>query len=602
MIFHNLKNIILYLNKMQTIKKISIILLLLILQQTILPAQSLNEKYWYYRHRLKYFTDIGEGSGKGVLFSSRHKYMKMHINNGTQENVPSTEIKIGDGGIDLGWYISMLALEADMLNSSPKNYTLTELYYAMKAYERWDLCEDQVPWEDPNGAELDGFFMRTDVSIYTGDFAPDFGSLNYDLTEDNGPGTVPPGSPMYVDHFKVWTGTDAEIEKELLKSTMSVDQAVFLIMGFALVNHHLGDNFLDFRNTVTGQNMSFNFGNTARNNILLISRYMANLNLEHGFSWELSNSPVYEFIDDILPINPYPEDQIPGIWTIFDPNGDTVGRGGHWPAPMSFGISEAVRESTGTMISPSFFTLAEFLWKNIPLHFHQFGDWDHPFPGKDYNKVFMAAVAAISGDSWDVYDPSGIFKIVNTKNYIDRFLQHDHDLLYMLLYTDLHNDNCDQFEGEDYESKMVSILNRAPICGPYNYSVGNNTPTQLVHFEFCDCSLDNRADGGWASSNFFRHTVNERSGRDNPDGNTGVYSGIDYLLFYNLYRNYMSWWYGGIPSYRNLNNRELDQDYPYEKGGLFYGTIENPANLRAFDTFEYNGKVSEENSNGIGGD
>jgi hypothetical protein len=38
-------------------------------------------------------------------------------------------------------------------------------------------------------------------------------------------------------------------------------------------------------------------------------------------------------------------------------------------------------------------------------------------------------------------------------------------------------------------------------------------------------------------------------------------------------------------------NTYIKQDYPYEQGGEWYGTESNPANLRAFETFECNNEV-----------
>lgn len=115
-------------------------------------TSELHEKYWFYRERLKYFVIQGEGPGKSVVFGSRNHW-------------ESSDITIADQTIKLGWYISVLATEYKLLGSQSleTDQTLTELYYAIQAFERLDLCEKNDPWFREE-SEKDGFFMPRDFS------------------------------------------------------------------------------------------------------------------------------------------------------------------------------------------------------------------------------------------------------------------------------------------------------------------------------------------------------------------------------------------------------------------------------------------------------
>lgn len=97
---------------------------------------------------------IGNGPGCSLPASIRNIY---------DENYNGREtIKWGDGTIDLGIYISVLATEFKLLNDENQNTdaTLTELYYALEAFNRLDLYGDTCFGMPP---ALNGFFIRSDA-------------------------------------------------------------------------------------------------------------------------------------------------------------------------------------------------------------------------------------------------------------------------------------------------------------------------------------------------------------------------------------------------------------------------------------------------------
>ncbi|MFH2144027.1 MAG: hypothetical protein ABIJ97_16500 [Bacteroidota bacterium] len=112
--------------------------------------QNNHERYWHYRNRLKYFVKVGTNQGESCVASYRNKPQ--------YEN----KLKFGDQTIHLGWYIGVLATEFRLLQLNNQNTekTIYELYCALEAFKRIDMCEDEAPWNDPPG-KFDGFFMTS---------------------------------------------------------------------------------------------------------------------------------------------------------------------------------------------------------------------------------------------------------------------------------------------------------------------------------------------------------------------------------------------------------------------------------------------------------
>lgn len=116
----------------------------------------MTEKYLAYRQRLKSQFMLCTGSGPGCSLPAS-------IRNTYDENYSGREtIKWGDGTIDLGIYISVLATEFKLLHDDNKNTkeTLTELYDALEAFNRLDYYGDTCFGMPPS---LNGFFIRSDA-------------------------------------------------------------------------------------------------------------------------------------------------------------------------------------------------------------------------------------------------------------------------------------------------------------------------------------------------------------------------------------------------------------------------------------------------------
>ena len=553
----------------------------------------LHEKYWFYRDRLKYFVIPGEGPGNSIVFSARNFW-------------ESNKFALGDQTIDLGFYIAILATEYKELNDSfERNQTLTELYYAINAFERLDLCETNDPWFK-DVAYHDGFFMRHDIDLMNGDADPDYDYINFGMPPDIKYNTQNPGMPAYVEDIDFGENI-TQNKKEGV--AMSQDQAAFMIMGLGMVNKCLPYGEISFYNTVTGDNNPpFNFVEAANENINNIGDYIANVSLDNG-------PPFFDLMDmedgtywELVAYNiwPYPSplilEDIPSYWTTFDPNGNLVQKGA-WSYLSRYGFKKAIEKLTTHNIQTLFpndisIDDGSVLWKayavNAPTENH-------------FNRVWASALASI-GKSWNIWG------VLDTDERIYELLDdEDQQFLYLLMYILFQGDDTDANtyyinDGTGLPNNFSHInteliihddlLQTAPWCGPYEFIGDNNT--DMLHFDFCDCDLPRMASDGWASQNRFRNGRSEQNGDDPLGAYRGNWPGLDYMLLYNLFHYYLNWWYGwdyGYIPYRNMINSVSDQEYPYAENGSYIGTASNPANLRAFNSFEYNGTISEENGN-----
>lgn len=584
-----------------------------------IQSQSYHEKYWWYRYRFRqYFTDIGEGEGKSLV-ASRHKWK-------------GSNISLSDQTIKLAWYMGILALESYQLeyeHDELDDMTLTELYYAILAYERLDMCEDKAPWYQ--SAEHDGFFMRHDVALTDGtyeevdedgNFSFNFDMSNYNYGIDpsvNEFNKTAPGMPFYVDRFwRFKEGQETNYEEQKSEE-MSIDQAAALLMGFSLVKRFLPSGNVAFKNTETGINMTFDFIQRAKTNALKIAEHMRDgytdgfelLDQDYNWAWLIA-------ISTLIPLTPHPELYGVENWATKNPHGDKVGRDGWNARVVRYGVKKAIEEITGNYFSEETGS-GEHLWDFIAAS----QDWEI-FPGPYHSRIILANLAIV-GDSWNHELLWGLLTARRTPGVVERLLKKsnsvedndantvypgirtDHELLYVLLWSALHitswEDNFDNIQDNSYMHRIRTILDSAPLCGPYNYSEEGDGVEQDIPFNFtgCDnCLLPNMAPSGWRASNRFQNVPYEfKKGRNDSHA---VYNGNDYMMLYLLYRKYIMWQIGGHNGYayiRNMIYSEIEQSYPYEDAGTDFGTINNPANLRAFETIKYNGQIgSESNEDG----
>ena len=420
------------------------------------------DKYWNYRDRLtNYFVKPGPKIGESVVAYVRNK------NKSSKKG-----FTVGDQTIDLAWYIGILATEYQLLHNNKQNTntTLTELNYALMAFDRLDRCETYPPWNMKRDT-LDGFFHRYDIDL---EYHPEHFSIigrNKNLTSRDTWGNRAPGIPTYI------SGYDANMPPNPYSASSSQDQVMHLLMGFSLVYKCLPDTELTFfDNHIKKQ--SVNFSKIAQADIDRILSY---------------------FFKD-------------KHWIIKDPMGENVERG-HNAIMYAYPLAAIGKRISGKSYndywSQSF--MAKQLWdlSRIP-------NWVN-----DFNSTMALQLAALSDTWWD-FTPFG--RIDNTGFYIAKCGQPwNRETFFLLLYQFIHDKKTEAYNKE----KVLSQINSAPFNGPYYWSQDS------IKFKCCGLQAG-KPTGGWAFPNKFRGTKKEQEGLGNYP-TKGNFSGIDYMLLYNLY-------------------------------------------------------------------
>ncbi|MBC7487881.1 MAG: hypothetical protein H7282_14150 [Cytophagaceae bacterium] len=196
-------------------------------QVPVADQKALQDKYWFYRHRLQTeflkegTAPIGQPSGYGIpaCHAYRDKQDMLHF---------------GDGTSFLGNYIGVLATEYLLMSKSAASSEQLEaikreLYNAMKAYERLDYNAEIIvpPRKDTNHAVLNGFFLRDDIDINT--YLSDF-KTPYD-----------PAGEIKTIVSDYMSAKDADPCTSDALRFPTVDQISNLMVGFALVVKCMGN-------------------------------------------------------------------------------------------------------------------------------------------------------------------------------------------------------------------------------------------------------------------------------------------------------------------------------------------------------------------------
>lgn len=432
------------------------LLLFLLLTEVslLLSAQTAEQnhtKYQTYRDRIKYFYTIGTSPGEcqyasiSGMFPPRVK----RLNFG------------GDQSIEMAWFTSVMATEYFIRSKDGQDVstTLKELYYALMAYKRLDECETREPWNKPK-AKFDGFFMRSDIPSDT--FVQEnLSGFNKDLTPADTFLSRPPGMPCWVEKIR-YSNHD-----------MSQDQAIHILMAFALISRCLPDTNLVFPG-LNGEEISFNF---------------------NAFAKDAADKLIHYIMNDR---------QINGTkpWVIYNPDGEKAHMGAA-AGVFAYAFCRAGQYITGNVYMPDLGMKVKgrVVWEVAKI----------PTPN-EWN-TSMASILAAIGDSWGSTEGTDKAIFSASKKY-------DWDTFYILLWQVLHNKKSGYLDKE----KLLNQLNLAPPNGTYYYGEEELT--------FAGGEKAGKPEGGWCSNNRFRNTIKEQQGRENYKGN---YNGLDYMLLYNLY-------------------------------------------------------------------
>ncbi|MGV3597640.1 MAG: hypothetical protein ACO1PI_07195 [Bacteroidota bacterium] len=229
-----------------TIKKLAIAGLLLLCclgsyAQSTFDAQKAHENYWNYRNRFKImFTKIGIDRGNSIPLAERWDDIrgrdKDEDNTGNKFcDSAAGKIGCGDGLSFLGYYLSLLATEYKLLNDAgrPTQATLNELYYAINTLTRVDLNGELFWGFSPDSANLNGFLTRDD-----------FDSSSH-LAWKNQLNTTMTGTDGYSKMiFDAATNTCPEKKTafdgtDINRNVMSQDHLINILMGFSFIKKYV---------------------------------------------------------------------------------------------------------------------------------------------------------------------------------------------------------------------------------------------------------------------------------------------------------------------------------------------------------------------------
>lgn len=488
-------------------------------------------KYWSYRERLKYFVVPGIGSaGLSCVVTERRTLY------------PDEELGYADQTQHLGWYIGVLATEYKLLQiyGGDTRKTLKELYYAMEAYKRLDMCESMpFPLWDESIDKLDGFFMRQDVP---NDFCTNYlNELNegIDPSYKWGNAAYVPGDIAYVNSPR------RDLEKDL--DEMSQDNAIYLMIGFSLVKRLLPYGPI----TIYDEN---------------------NIAIHNGYNF------VQKSIDYAsLMINYIGKDTGKGRWMITNPDGNKVSRGPNARA-FSYGFNKAYK----------YFNGVESTYNNY---------WGYTVFNNSGLTTDNRNMMSVLGTIGNVWAQSKLKQKTDNHNWHPFFL-----MLSSVLHSSSNYFNIITDQDLYYDDAVFQI-NEAPCQGPFhmqefvdsvfipNGAGGYNV--EYIYTVYNPYTIDGVE--GWSSTLKYAKDKNLQKEGSKRNIIWGTYNGLDYMLVYNLFHLMH---YQDLPSYLYHENINETRDFPIcmvlhpFNIAIAKGNTSNPITIKAISTISTDSYIS----------
>lgn len=467
---------------------------ILILYANILLSQTpqMNlQKYWTYRERLKYFINKDNANLKGTNIPAD----RIYIDN------DKTTIDFGDGNATMQDYIGILATEYKLLKMNGLDYSQTrqDLYWALKTVERLDITAESY-WRDNHTIDqtndLNGFFIRDDV---TNDASYWKNILNKSDVEISSTYTervnaTNPRGPYEMSKDNVWHYLpNLALVKKLVDDPELNDMAVDISYRIIKIMHNKLEYCFDIGILTHTDDYSW-WG---------IKNPITNFRVEDGYDVE---EPQYKMTGN-------------STWSIGRPRQwDMVG--------FNYGFAEA-----GNWITDK---------KHGDLHYCYSSGNFHLFDrGKSarYNPT-LSGILQYEPDNYSYRALASVANIVEQGSLYDDMIRYrrwetgennstvhyrlNNNLPYeqFPLIAALLHGRGNTFNNEYYYEKgfYENLLNSAHECGTYNF--GANINKYGLPPRPDDWSCDNRLI--WPEDL-------------NKDGKIGYYSGIDYMLLFNLY-------------------------------------------------------------------
>lgn len=196
------------------------------------------EKYWAYRDRLiKNFVHSGNNFGNSIPISAR----RIGFPSGSIEMFEETASSFywQDGTIYLGHYMQVLATEYRLLMDAGQDteQTLNEIYYCLATLNRLDIEAEYYLSQhqnNPGPEDLNGFFLRDDVSQLVGEELYDLSTEDYSDIFNRGCNF----QTMHADNFMFNDWNVNETDDYNHRNVMSLDQIIGILTGLLFIDIH----------------------------------------------------------------------------------------------------------------------------------------------------------------------------------------------------------------------------------------------------------------------------------------------------------------------------------------------------------------------------
>lgn len=521
------------------------------------------EKYWLYRDRLdKYFVLIDSDTEKP---GTNHPFFykdKAYLNLGLDANGAKIDINAyhvlstGDGNDQMQYYIGLLATEYRILQREHQDYTKTrnQLLYALKSIQRFDRnaesyfrkvkehIQPEKVWKYdeiwPNGKylysahnkgpavdipdvnpadrqddDLNGFMIRNDISaVFIEDNSKDHPFLNNYCTETGGlDGRWDTRLPQGISKDNVWNYLPNLALVKILVDDEEIQKLV----------KEITTNMIKIMHTDLSKLEDYP--------VDIASKFILTDKI-----WAITNPAVDLFVDQGGIIEDFAGSTFSGhSWAFVKAGQFITGEKLHW------GRSNSLTAKTDFYETFDFYMNAKSGSERI----------------KHRSKVLN--LATVMGDN-------AVINIRDKPTIMDRLIdnmqngysKYEHLPLIRKLIIEYEIDNDDSrnyFDRESFNDANLldyytSILNKAPICGPFNLydltngvlppapqTVGNPDASttdskdneQKIPYRVADWSVENRLTG----SHNVKDRIDETAARLD---HLGIFNGIDYMLLHNL--------------------------------------------------------------------
>ena len=528
-------------------------------------------KYWYYRERLKWFVMPGNSPGQSFVAAARN----MGVNN--YHNLYDESLKYTQPHTVNGCYIGVLATEYRLLRDNNQQTealtTLFELNLALDALIRTDLCEDKIPWNNPIGVE-DGFFNREDVPAILPQSMEDYYNqgLFTDITFYQQINSGFRGLPYIIDKTSVDCNMQLEDQQnyfgQIIQSNPQSDWYGYQTNNSIYWEYWKRQKFIS-QDELIGTFVGLS----------LVTTLVDDESTREKAAWLAGN--MVSFARDSPNCSSLP-------WRLRFPDCERIkNKDGGNILSTAYGLLKAAQKITGQYIN--YFPAISYTLEFVPTLLSI----------KDiYKNSIEVLILANAGDS-DVRRARVIMsELIAISDVTGRQLRTPHGAIislgneynwepfYLLLWGVVYNKDLYQNKYDYPFCKLIDQLVSAPCGGPYHYILPSG---------------QHLLKSGWGG--YLKYQLSNDQQTYGDDNTTGNYSGLDYMLLYNLaclaFPNGFDYegQHYSFPPYVNQNNRSISAYYPMLYplgGGIEYGSTANPEEIKAISTIETDMVVSNE--------